>query len=361
MEEINSPHTYFFTVFSTISFFLLFLSKISFHAKIFMDFPICILLLLLIFFVKANTSEAQTDPLTCSDKIRSCNALLYQHNGFRADQVASLYSVNASQIEAISYPHRQDYLVSVNCSCQNVSGTLGYFYDVVYRPRNNDILFEVSRKFFSGQVWIGQNATLDPRENKTLYLVCGCLDTDSQVVVTYTVQTADTLSSIGALLSAEVDGIERLNTFVKKNPSFIQEGWLLYVPMEKYGLPGEMKGEKSLKFCKSSWSWFWSLNSVYLFCCFHSFLSVEGTRKVHKWLLLLGILSAVAVLSVCTLVVVLFWRRRSKSQNVEDPKSSLKQSSTRARSMQRNYTQKEITEGYPSSYFSLYWIWTKRN
>lgn len=70
-------------------------------------------------------------------------------------------------------------------------------------------------------------------------------------------------------------------------------------------------------------------------------------------MLLIGILSAVTVFSICTLVVILFWRRRrSKSQNEEDAISSLKQSSTRARSMKRQYTQKEITEGQYYSKFS---------
>lgn len=182
-------------------------------------------------------------PFTCLDKIQSCNALLYQHNGYQVDNIASLYSVNASQIMPIPYAERQDYLVSVNCLCQNVEGTQGYFYDVVYKPRGGDILFEVSNQNFSGQVWsTGVNASLTPEINKTLHLLCGCVDTDSQVVVTYTVQPSDTLSSIATLLSAEVDGIEKLNTYLK-TPDFIKEGWLLYVPMEKYGLPSPEKGE----------------------------------------------------------------------------------------------------------------------
>lgn len=191
--------------------------------------------------MKSCVSETQMYPFTCSE-IQSCSALLYQHNGYQVDIVASLYSVNASAIKPIPYADRQDYLVSVNCLCQNVEGTRGYFYDVVYEPKHGDIFYEVSNQNFSGQVWSNGNTSLNVGENKTLHLLCGCVEIESQVVVTYTVQPTDTLSYIANLLSAQIDGIEKLNTYLK-TPDFIKEGWLLYVPMEKYGLPSSEKGE----------------------------------------------------------------------------------------------------------------------
>ncbi|KAL1565642.1 lysM domain receptor-like kinase 3 [Salvia divinorum] len=293
-----------------------------------MDFQICSplfhILLLPIFFMKSCVSETQMYPFTCSEKIQSCSALLYQHNGYQVDNVASLYSVNASAIKPIPYADRQDYLVSVNCLCQNVDGTQGYFYDVVYEPKHGDIFYEVSNQNFSGQVWsTGVNTSLNVGENKTLHLLCGCVEIDSQVVLTYTVQPTDTLSSIANQLSAQVDGIEKLNTYLK-TPDFIKEGWLLYVPMEKYGLPS----------------------------------SEKGTKKAHKWILLIGILSSVTLLSVCSLAIILVGRKRRQSKN-EDPKSSLKTSSARAHSLQRQYTQKELTqditvfESEKPSFFSI--------
>ncbi|KAH6809600.1 hypothetical protein C2S51_027383 [Perilla frutescens var. frutescens] len=261
--------------------------------------------------MKSSISDAQMNLFTCLDKIQSCNALLYQHNGYQVDEIAPLYSVNESEIKPIPYADRQDYLVSVNCSCQNVNGTRGYFYDVVYEPRQNDIFYEVSNQNFSGQVWsIGVDTNLTAGKNKTLHLLCGCVDKDSQIVVTYTVQPTDTLSSIAALLSAEVDGTENLNTNLKSNPSFIQPGWILYVPMEKYGIPGQEK----------------------------------GTKKVHKWILVIVLLSSVTSLSVCTLAIILLRRKRRHRRNEEDPKSISKNSSTKARSFHKQYTRTEITE-----------------
>lgn len=214
-----------------------------------MEFQICSPLLLLLLIPIFMKTYAQMSPFTCSDKTQqSCNAYLYQHNGLQVDEIASLYSVNASEIRPIPYAGRQDYLVPVNCWCGNVNGTQGYFYDVVYEPKPNDFYYNVSNQCFSGQVLsIGVDTNVTFGQNKTLHLLCGCVDNDSQVVVTYTVQPTDTLSSIATLLSAEVDGIQKLNTYVT-NPSFIQAGWLLYVPMEKYGLPDQEKGEHHFSF-----------------------------------------------------------------------------------------------------------------
>lgn len=281
------------------------------------------------------------NPFTCSDKIQSCNAYLYQHNGHQVDEIASLYSVNASEIKAIAYAGRQDYLVPVNCRCENVNGTQGqgYFYDVVYEPKQNDIFYNVSEQCFSGQVWSsGVDTNLKFGLNKTLYLLCGCVDNDSQLVVTYTVQPADTLSSIASLLSAEVDGIQKLNTYVT-NPSFIQAGWLLYVPMEKYGLSGQDKGEHHFSFIYPA-----SVDPLIHHFPYHFF---AGAIKVHKWILVVGLLSAVTLLSICTLAIILVRRNRSRRLNEEDPKSISKNSSTRTHSLHRQYTHRDM-EGQTS-------------
>ncbi|XP_012848255.1 PREDICTED: uncharacterized protein LOC105968179 [Erythranthe guttata] len=197
-------------------------------------------LLQLFLIIKTSVSHKNAYTFPCSDTVYSCNALLYQHNGFQKDQIASLYNVNASQIEPIS---ERDYLVPVNCSCKNIDGGVsGYFYDVVYKPRSNDTFYDVSKNNFSGQVWEGvKDTNFTVGVDITLHLLCGCVDdninnnnnnNNSSNVVTYTVQAHDTISSIAALLSSEVDRIEDLNTYLAPNPSYLEQGWLLYVPMD---------------------------------------------------------------------------------------------------------------------------------
>lgn len=189
----------------------------------------------------AYTPPAQINriyPFNCSNRIKSCTALLYQHNSLTPEKIASYYSVNLSQIKPISYSNRQDYLVSVPCSFNDVNGTVGYFYDTIYNLKPNDTFSNVSTMIYSGQAWKvgGEEKHYRAGDNVTMHLLCGCVETDAQIVVTYTVQYSDTLSSIGDLLSAQLDGIEKLNTYLAPNPGYVGIGWLLYVPKELQNL-----------------------------------------------------------------------------------------------------------------------------
>ncbi|XP_020552064.1 lysM domain receptor-like kinase 3 isoform X1 [Sesamum indicum] len=284
--------------------------------------PLFFLLVQILFMT--TSAEKHMHPFTCSDKIQSCSALLYQHNGFQRNEIASLYSVNASEIKPASYANKQDYLVPVNCSCKNVNGTVGYFYDVVYKPKPNDTFYDVTNQNFSGQVWgVGIDTNLTAGVETTLHLLCGCVDDDSQVVVTYTVQPHDTVSTIATLLSAEVDGIENLNPYLAPNPSYIDVGWLLYVPMEKYGLPAPKK------------------------------------EKAHKWMIIVSLLASVTLLCMCTLGIILLRRKRIQRLKEEDPKAFAKNLSSKAQSLQKQYTHKDNMEeitGFESEKPTLYSI-----
>ncbi|KAK4715918.1 hypothetical protein R3W88_014256 [Solanum pinnatisectum] len=165
---------------------------------------------------------SQIYPFPCSNQIKTCSSLLYQHNGLNKDQIATFYSVNKLQIEPISHWRgKQDYLVTVPCTCKNVNGTIGYFYDTLYTLQPGDTFPNVSR-----QIYIGDEVTF--------HLVCGCGEKDdSKPIVTYTVQEFDSLSSIVDLLSSKVGDIEKLNPYLGQRPQFLDVGWLLYVPMER--------------------------------------------------------------------------------------------------------------------------------
>lgn len=177
-------------------------------------------------------------PLNCSTgKIQTCDALLYHISvGLTTDQIASYYSVNTSRIKPIDHNKNKDYLVSVPCGCQNVNGTTGYFYNTSYAVLEGDTFEDVTTKIYSGQVWKVGDGKLVAGTVVPFHLACGCVEENSQVVVTYTVQEQDTLSGIATSLSAKIDGIERLNMIVAKNPSYIDVGWVLLIPMEKNGI-----------------------------------------------------------------------------------------------------------------------------
>lgn len=94
--------------------------------------------------------------------------------------------------------------------------------------------FYISSAFYSEQAWqVGGEEHIVPGESLTIHLICGCVEVESQEVVTCTVQEHDTLSGIAELLSAKISDIENLNTRLSKNPSYIDVGWVIFVPRDK--------------------------------------------------------------------------------------------------------------------------------
>ncbi|XP_059299875.1 lysM domain receptor-like kinase 3 [Lycium ferocissimum] len=289
----------------------------------------CILILYFLFPLSPNittnfASGAPTQltniyPFPCSDHIKTCSAFLYQHNSLSKQSITKFYSINASAIEPISYDDRQDYLVTVPCTCKDVDGTVGYFYDTSYKLQLHDTFANVSNDIYSGQAWkVRGEEMYQAGDVVTMHLLCGCVEDEEKTVVTYTIQQHDTLSSIGDSLSSQVSDIENLNPYLTSpHPQFVDVGWLIYVPMYKNGVP--------------------ALPS-----------STGKKHKAHKWTVLVGILSAVTVLSICTVMIFIHRRKRWQRRNKKDPAAISKSFSTKkTMSLQKKYMYKDHTEDMP--------------
>lgn len=190
--------------------------------------------------------ESAIYPFDCSNHIQTCNSYAYHiSRGYSIEHIASFYSVNTSDITPISHGLKQDYLVSVPCSCKDVNGAREYFYDIIYEVLSGDTFSNVSDVFYSGQAWevAGVEKQFVTGNRITIHLVCGCVEVESQEVVTYTVQEQDTLSDIAELLSSEVSEIEKLNVRLTQDPSFIDVGWVLFVPRQKRGFQDRRQGQ----------------------------------------------------------------------------------------------------------------------
>ncbi|KAK9934610.1 hypothetical protein M0R45_021747 [Rubus argutus] len=276
-----------------------------------MAFPCLILTLFLTlaFSLDVSVESSVIVPFQCSAKIVTCNASLYHiSSGLQKEDIASLYSVSPSEIKPINYSHREDYLINVPCSCKNISGTSGYFYDTIYKVKPSDTFYDVSNNIYSGQALFVKEdqGKFSPGADFPIHLPCGCVDSNSQLVATYTVQGKDTLTDIATLLSAKIENIESMNKNLIQNPSFIVLGWVLFVPMEKNGLKN------------------------------------PGSR--HKWAILVGILSAVTLLSLSTLILLLF-RRKAAEESVEVPKAVSKTlSANKSFSLQNQLLHKQYME-----------------
>lgn len=198
-------------------------------------------LLLLSTFTSLLTIAFSIDvmhPFTCSQSIinvTACKALLYHaNNSLSEKQIASFYAVDESQIKPIAHLSKQDYLLTVPCSCQDINGTVAYFYDVSYTVKQNDTFLDVSNDIYSGQVWGvgGEEKLFLAGSIVPLHLLCGCVENEAQTVVTYTVQQGDNLLDIATLLSSNVSEIMTVNNL--PNANFIDVGWVLFVPMENH-------------------------------------------------------------------------------------------------------------------------------
>ncbi|KAL7171553.1 hypothetical protein ACSBR2_036246 [Camellia fascicularis] len=207
--------------------------------------PLLTTLFVTIFASDGYAQSSGVNLLPCSKQINTCTSLLYQHNNISKEQISTFYSVNTSQISPIVDLNKHThYVVTAPCSCKQVNSTSGviegYFYSTVYTLQPNDTFVHVSDDCYSGQAWKhgGEEGSYQAGEEVQIDLLCGCLESECQIVVTYTVQRHDTLSGIATLLSSKISEIEKFNSILSQNPGFLDVGWVLFVPMEKnVGLP----------------------------------------------------------------------------------------------------------------------------
>ncbi|KVH95553.1 Concanavalin A-like lectin/glucanase, subgroup [Cynara cardunculus var. scolymus] len=272
--------------------------------------------LLLVFLIHGilalPESQPTQIPFSCYKLSNPCNSILYQHNDLTENNISSLYSVDASQIQTIGDGDNQDHLITVPCSCQNVNNTVAYFYNVIYSVKPDDTFLNVSDQLYSGQAWeIGdEGGDFKANESVTLHLLCGCTETDSKIMVTYTVQQHDILIDIANRLSAEVDEIQHANSVLLREPGFIKPGWVLFVPMYKNGIPPP-----------------------------------PSKKRNHKWVIVFSVLLAVIALLLCMSILMFMKRKRSQEHDKENAKVVSKTMSFhRSASWKTRYLGKENME-----------------
>lgn len=270
-------------------------------------------------------------PFTCSasDHIQSCNSYLYHiSTGHHIEEIASFYSVNVSDVKPIVHGETQkDYLVSVPCSCKDIDGTQMYLYDTNYQVQPGDTFVRVAGEFYSRQ------ALKVEGNMSTIHLVCGCVKKESQEIVTYTVQDHDTLSGIEELLSAYESEIHKYNKNFTENPSFLDVGWVLYVPSEKNGIRAKNQGSDFFfsHFEDSMLFWRWGANPV---------LSFKPGKRL-KVAIATGVLSAVCFVFVAAFIVFLLMRHRS-CRNLGEEVHLVNPSAKKRSSLKQQFFKKEM-------------------
>ncbi|KAK7252397.1 hypothetical protein RIF29_36311 [Crotalaria pallida] len=264
-----------------------------------------------VFSFEFSIKSTYVEPFKCSSKIMSCNASLYHISyDLKIEEIASFYFVSSSQIKPIMRGAKQDYLITVPCTCKNTLHLSGYFYDTTYKVNQNETFVDINDMVYSGQAW-PNSSVLVPGENLEIHIPCGCSESDSQIVVTYTVQRSDTPTSIVNLLNATLDGLVSMNQVLTQNPTFIDIGWVLFVPTELKGLPQS-----------------------------------KGKGMKHTWEIIIGILASVALLSVITMIILIFRRKNVHETSKDDPNTLSKRSvANRTISLKKGHFHRESLEG----------------
>ncbi|XP_068642114.1 lysM domain receptor-like kinase 3 [Aristolochia californica] len=253
-----------------------------------------LLLLFSLFFSGSNSGVVSKGsrmyPFACSNNpIKSCRSYLYHiSRGLSIVDVAKFYNVQTSEIKPIKRHGVEDYLIQVPCSCGVANGTTGYFYSTLYDVKSGDTLFGITNEIYSGQVLTEGRTGLLAGETLPIHLLCGCLNVNAEMVVTYTIQDNDTASGIADLLSSSLGGIKRLNTELE-DLTFIDVGWVLFVPTI-------------------------DPNAV---------VPDSNEKKKRTVPIVLGIVIPAAIMATAAILVYLYRRRKlQKSEiNIEDPKA----------------------------------------
>ncbi|KAM0900928.1 hypothetical protein ACQ4PT_020316 [Festuca glaucescens] len=228
------------------------------------------------------TPVDQWQPMQCDAASFNplCSSYLYVTPGGRSlSQIASDFNGTASLIQPIRrLSGSEDLLVRVPCVCEAINSTMnGLFHDTEYKGPN-DTAANISSNNFSGLAW---NITATSNKTTVVHLVCGCSSMAPEGVLSYTVQSRDTLSNIAALFRSGSREILSLNPGVT-NPDFINPGWILFVPM---GVAG------------------------------------SSNKKIGGLPIIIAVSISAAIMLLCTITIILRLKRRSPQPNIEVPKN----------------------------------------
>ncbi|XP_057762060.1 lysM domain receptor-like kinase 3 isoform X1 [Arachis stenosperma] len=267
-----------------------------------------------VFSSKVSMKETILEPFKCSTNIKTCNASLYHitYGDNDDDQTIQHYIssnyTNSSQIRPITRGTRQDHLITVPCSCRNNNNLTGYYYDTTYTVKPNDNFYDINNFVYSGQAML-INGVLYPGQNLSIHIPCGCSEIESQIVVTYTVQRNDTSSGIAKLLNSTVAEMESVNHLLDQNPSYIDVGWVLFVPSHFNGIPLPPTKEKK-----------------------------------PKWQIIIGVLVSVTLLSMIAVIFLILRRNRDNAASAtNNPKSVNKRSISKKNSdIHKEYMQVNV-------------------
>ncbi|KAI5072780.1 hypothetical protein GOP47_0012886 [Adiantum capillus-veneris] len=193
-----------------------------------------VLLILLTVSIAGHGVGAQISrPLHCSDPNRVCSAYLYyllSSNESKAD-VAALFNVGHHDL-MLDPRHAsldaQGLFIRVNCSC--ISSV--YLANASYNDTSASNLATVISRVYAHLAW-APNTTLPVTPGRTVHisLLCGCLDNTREYgyLLSYLVQSHDTLNTLASRFESSIPSIVVLNNITNENVIYTNQ--VYYLPI----------------------------------------------------------------------------------------------------------------------------------
>ncbi|KAH7424234.1 hypothetical protein KP509_12G096100 [Ceratopteris richardii] len=189
---------------------------------------------IMVVVVAAIGTRSSSSPLRCHDPSRVCSSYLYymlSFNESKAD-VASVFNVGPHDLTLDPRGRQKDaqgLFIRVNCSCVSsiYVATTSYYTTSSY-TNLSDILNHV----YGDLAWVSNiSLPVSPGQSVPILLLCGCLDNtrDYGSLLSYPVQSQDTLATLAAKFDSSILSIVTLNNITNENVIHISQ--VYYVPI----------------------------------------------------------------------------------------------------------------------------------
>lgn len=184
-------------------------------------------------FAVATTWAQTSHPLVCHDPNRVCSAYLYytlSSNESKAD-VASLFNVGVHDLTSDPHSNKLDsqgLFIRVNCSCFSSI----YLANASYNATSTMRLASIISEDYVNLAWAkNTSVTITAGSTVPITLLCGCLDNTREYgyLLSYLVQSQDTLSKLAAQFESSIPSMVYLNNITNENLIFKDQ--VYYVPI----------------------------------------------------------------------------------------------------------------------------------
>uniref|UniRef100_A0A803PH16 LysM domain receptor-like kinase 3 n=1 Tax=Cannabis sativa TaxID=3483 RepID=A0A803PH16_CANSA len=194
----------------------------------------CILLLLLL---QARPLFSYPTPMNCTDTTRLCTSFLAfkPMENQTLSVIQSMFDVLPGDVTVEGAGGRGYVFIKKNCSC--ASTIKKYVTNTTFTVKSsNGLVHDMVMEAYNGLA-IVPNTTRPAKYGAvvSLTLFCGCSSGLWNYLMSYVMESGDTIESLASRFGVSMDNIEKVNGIV--NPNNVTAGSLFYIPLDS--VPGD--------------------------------------------------------------------------------------------------------------------------